>query len=162
MGLCAGTMSLMRLALYQPEIAANAGAMLRLAACFGVAVDLIEPAGFLLDDKRFRRAGMDYIDRVSLTRHASWDAFRAGRTGRLVLLTTKAGLAHHHARFSPGDVLLVGRESAGVPAPVHEVADLSVRIPMRGEARSFNVALAAAIVLAEALRQTESFPETSE
>ncbi len=148
----------MRLALYEPDIAPNAGAMMRLAACLGVAVDLIEPAGFVLSDARFRRAGMDYLDRLALVRHVSWAAFDSGRQGRLVLLTNSAPLAHHAAAYRPDDILLVGRESAGVPDAVHDAADLRVRIPMRQGLRSINVALAAAIVLGEALRQTALWP----
>lgn len=148
----------MRLALYQPDIAPNAGAMMRLAACLGIAVDLIEPAGFVLSDARFRRAGMDYLDSLNLVRHVSWDAFQAARTGRLVLLTTAASLPHHAAVYRADDVLLVGRESAGVPDAVHRAADLRIRIPMRQGLRSINVALAAAMVLGEALRQTALWP----
>ena len=149
----------MRLALYQPDIAPNAGAMMRLAACLGVAVDLIEPAGFVLSDARLRRSGMDYLDRLTLERHVSWDAFRAGRApGRLILLTTRADLPYYSAQFAADDTLLVGRESAGVPQAVHDAADLSVRVPMGQGMRSLNVALAAAMVLGEALRQTGCWP----
>ena len=149
----------MRLALYQPDIAPNAGAMLRLAACLGVAVDVIEPAGFVLGDARLRRAGMDYLASVELRRHVSWAAFEAGLAGRLVLLTTAGAVALPQARFRPDDVLLVGRETSGAPGAVHARADLRVRIPMRQGMRSLNVALAAAIVLGEALRQTGLWPE---
>jgi tRNA (cytidine/uridine-2'-O-)-methyltransferase len=148
----------MRLALYQPDIAPNAGAVLRLAACLGVAVDLIEPAGFVLGDARLRRAGLDYLDTVALCRHRSWDDFQAARHGRLVLLTTRGALAHHRVAYRATDVLLLGRETAGVPEAVHDAADLRVRIPMRQGMRSLNVALAAAIVLGEALRQTGFWP----
>lgn len=149
----------MRLALYQPDIAPNAGAMMRLAACLGVAVDLIEPAGFVLSDSRFRRAGMDYLDRLALERHASWEAFQARPRGRLVLLTTHGAVLHHRVAYRPDDTLLFGRESAGVPDAVHDAADLRVRVPMRQGMRSLNVALAAALVLGEALRQTQLWPE---
>jgi tRNA (cytidine/uridine-2'-O-)-methyltransferase len=149
----------MRLALFEPDIPQNAGALLRLGACWGVAVDIIEPCGFLLDDRRLRRAGMDYREAASLHRHASWAAFLAGRAaGRLLLLTTKASLPYHRFAFRPDDTLLLGRESAGVPEHVHRTADARLRIPLRPGMRSLNVALAAAIVLGEALRQTEGFP----
>jgi tRNA (cytidine/uridine-2'-O-)-methyltransferase len=146
----------MRLALYQPDIPQNTGAILRLAACFGLPVDLIEPCGFALDDRRMRRAGMDYLEHVDLTRHRSWDAYqaaRAGRTGRLILLTTKGPVPHVACRFERADSLLLGRESAGVPEEVHAAADLRIRIPMRAGLRSLNVAMAAAIVAGEAMRQ---------
>ena len=148
----------MRLALFQPDIAQNAGAMLRLAACLDLPVDLIEPLGFVFGDARLRRAGMDYLDHVAVTRHVSWDAFRARLPGRLVLLTTRAAIPYAEAGFAPTDTLLVGRESAGVPEAVHRAADLGVRIPMRTGLRSLNVALAAAMVLGEALRQTKGWP----
>jgi tRNA (cytidine/uridine-2'-O-)-methyltransferase len=145
----------MRLALYQPDIPQNTGSMLRLAACLGVAVDLIEPCGFVWSDRRLRRAGMDYLEGVALTRHDSWTAFQAGRgPGRLVLLTTHGATPYTEFRFRPTDTLLMGRESAGVPSDVHDAADARLVIPMAGGARSLNVALAAAIVLSEALRQT--------
>lgn len=153
----------MRLALYQPDIPQNTGAMLRLAACFGVAVDLIEPCGFVWSDRRLRRAGMDYLDGVVLTRHASWTAFVESRDagpvrGRLVLLTTAGDRSYAEYEFRSGDTLLVGRESAGVPAEVHAAADARLVIPMRPGVRSLNVALAASIALGEALRQTGSLP----
>jgi tRNA (cytidine/uridine-2'-O-)-methyltransferase len=152
----------MRLALYQPDIPQNTGAMLRLAACFGVGVDLIEPCGFVWSDRRLRRAGMDYLDGVALTRHESWTAFQtalaAQARGRLALLTTSASTPYAEFAFRPGDTLLVGRESAGVPAEVHAAADARLVIPMRPGVRSLNVALAAAIVLGEALRQTGALP----
>ena len=144
----------MRLALYQPDIAQNAGAMLRLAACLGVPVDLIEPCGFVFGDAKLRRAGMDYLEHVDLIRHVSWTAFRPTIPGRLVLLTTKASIVYTEAAFRPDDTLMVGRESAGVPDEVQAAADLRLRIPMRPGLRSLNVALAAAMVLGEALRQT--------
>jgi tRNA (cytidine/uridine-2'-O-)-methyltransferase len=148
----------MNLALYQPDIAPNVGAMLRLAACLGVAVDLIEPCGFPVDDRRMRRAGMDYIDHVRLVRHSSWDAFRRDRAaGRLILLTTTGDCLFPRLAFRPDDTLLVGRESAGVPTDVHAAADLRLRLPMRPGLRSLNVTLAAAMVLSEALRQTDGY-----
>tara|TARA_R110002096_G_scaffold35718_4_gene100450 strand:- start:1084 stop:1545 length:462 start_codon:yes stop_codon:yes gene_type:complete len=150
----------MRLALYQPDIPQNAGTILRLAACMGVGVDVIEPCGFIWDDKRLRRAGMDYLDRVDLARHRSWERFLETRAaGRLVLLTTQGAVRYTEARFSASDTLLLGRESAGVPLDVHQRADLRVRIPLTPVARSLNVALAAAMVLGEALRQTDLLPE---
>ena len=150
----------MRLALYQPDIPQNAGTILRLAACMGVGVDVIEPCGFIWDDKRLRRAGMDYLDQVDLARHRSWAQFLEARpTGRLVLLTTQGAVRYTEAQFAATDTLLLGRESAGVPVDVHQRADLRVRIPLTPVARSLNVALAAAIVLGEALRQTDLLPE---
>jgi tRNA (cytidine/uridine-2'-O-)-methyltransferase len=146
----------MRLALYQPDIPQNTGAMLRLAACFGLGVDLILPAGFVLDDARMRRAGMDYIDHVALARHTSWEAYREARRhaeGRLVLLTTQGDLAYTDFAFGGDDTLLVGRESGGVPVEVHDAADARLIIPMQAGLRSLNVAMAAAIVAGEAVRQ---------
>lgn len=152
----------MRLALYQPDIPQNAGALLRLGACLGVAVDLIEPAGFPIDDRRLTRAAMDYFTAADLTRHASWARYVTDRKpGRLVLLTTRAEASHLDFAFRPDDVLLLGRESAGVPAEVRSVCDAEVRVPMRPGLRSLNVALAAALVLGEALRQTKGFPEAA-
>ncbi len=153
----------MRLALYQPDIPPNAGTMLRLAACMGVAVDLIEPCGFPFGARNrprdLRRAGMDYLDRVVLTRHASWPAFLSARQpGRLILLTTRAESAYTGFRFAGDDILLVGRESAGVPEAVHAAADARVSVPMAAGCRSLNVAVAAAMVLGEALRQAGRFP----
>jgi tRNA (cytidine/uridine-2'-O-)-methyltransferase len=149
----------MRLALYEPDIPQNTGAIMRLAACVGVALDLIEPAGFLLGDRRLKRAGMDYLALLDLTRHRSWAAFLESRAPRhrLILLTTKGPVPYHRFVFEPDDILLLGRESAGVPDEVHAAADARVRIPMREGARSLNVALSAAMVLGEALRQTGGF-----
>lgn len=148
----------MNLALYQPDIAPNVGAMLRLAACLGVTVDLIEPCGFPVDDRRMRRAGMDYIDHVRLVRHSSWDSFRRDRgPGRLILLTTAGDCLFPQLTFQSDDTVLVGRESAGVPPDVHQTADLRLRLPMCHGLRSLNVALAAAMVLSEALRQTDGY-----
>jgi len=151
----------MRLALYEPDIPQNAGAILRLGACFGVAVDIIEPCGFVLDDRRLKRAAMDYLAHTAIARHASWTAFRQARPGRLVLLSTKASLPYHRFAFARDDVLLLGRETAGVPPEVADAVDAKVLIPMRPGLRSLNVALAAALVLGEALRQTALLPETS-
>lgn len=152
----------LRLALFEPDIPQNCGAMLRLAACMGIAVDIVEPCGFLLDDRRLRRAGMDYLARVAMRRHASWEHFleaQRRRGGRLLLLTSRADLVYTEARYDRDDTLLVGRESAGAPEAVHCAADLRLRIPMTAGARSLNVALAAAMALGEALRQTGGFPE---
>ena len=148
----------MRIALYEPEIAGNVGAVLRLGACLGVVVDLIEPMGFAWDDARVRRTAMDYIDAVEIERHAGWDAFRAARSGRLALLTTKGTVSLYDAVFEPDDTLLIGKESAGVPADIAAICDLSVRIPIRAEVRSLNLATAAALALGEALRQTGQLP----
>ena len=149
----------MRLALYQPDIPQNTGTMLRLATCLGVGVDLIEPCGFVWDDRRLRRAGMDYLEGVDLFRHESWAAFRAApQAGRLVLLTTSGAIPYADFAFRPSDTLMVGRESAGVPAAVHAAADARVVIPMAPGARALNVAVAAAMALGEALRQTASLP----
>lgn len=149
----------MRLALYEPDIPQNAGALLRLGACLGIAVDIIEPCGFVLGDRRLKRAGLDYRDRAELRRHQSWERFLAEKRGRLVLLTTQGSLAYHRYRFRPDDTLLLGRETAGVPEAVHRAADARLRIPLRAGMRSLNQALAAAIALGEALRQTGQFPE---
>ncbi|MGH6977311.1 MAG: tRNA (cytidine(34)-2'-O)-methyltransferase [Stellaceae bacterium] len=149
----------MRLALYEPDIPQTAGAILRLGASFGVAVDIIEPCGFVLDDRRLKRAAMDYLGRTEIVRHASWAAFRQSRPGRLVLLSTKAHLPYHRFVFARDDVLLLGRETAGVPPEVADAVDARVLIPMRPGLRSLNVALAAALVLGEALRQTSLLPE---
>ena len=148
----------MRLALYQPQIAGNVGAVLRLGACLGVAVDLIEPLGFAWDDRRVARAAMDYIDHVSVTRHADWAAFERQAAGRLVLLTTKGATPLHDIAFRPDDILLFGNEGSGAPAAVHARADARVVVPMAPGPRSLNLATTAAIVLAEALRQTGGWP----
>ena len=148
----------MRIALYEPEIAGNVGAVLRLGACLGVAVDLIEPMGFAWEDARVRRTAMDYIDAVEIERHAGWAAFRVARPGRLVLLTTKGTTSLYDAAFAPDDILLIGKESAGVPAAVAAHCNLAVRIPIRAAVRSLNLATAAALALGEALRQTGQLP----
>jgi tRNA (cytidine/uridine-2'-O-)-methyltransferase len=148
----------MRIALFEPDIPQNAAAIIRLGACLNVAIDIIEPCGFLFSDAGFRRAGLDYVERAEIVRHPSWEAFYGARTGRLVLLTTKASLAYTALTFTASDTLLLGRESAGVPDFVHEAADERVRIPLKPGLRSLNVAQAAAMVLGEALRQIEGFP----
>ena len=149
----------MRIALFQPEIAGNVGAVMRLGACFGVAVDLIEPMGFAWDDKRVRRTAMDYIDHVAVTRHANFEAFRAtAGEARLVLMTTKSEASLYAFAFRADDILLFGQESAGVPAAVAAAASEAVKIPLRAEVRSFNLATSAAIALGEALRQTQGLP----
>ncbi len=150
----------MRIALFQPDIPGNAGALMRTAACLGVPVDIIGPCGFQLSDKQMRRAGMDYLDRVGLTEHASWRAFQAARppSGRLIGLTTRAGTDYLQFTFRADDILLVGRESAGLPEAVHDACDARVRVPMAAGMRSLNVATALAMVLGEALRQTDGFP----
>ena len=156
----------MRLVLFEPDIPQNTGALLRLGACLGVAVDIVEPCGFLFDDKRLRRAGMDYLEAVEMVRHRSWRAYRAAARnaapGRLLLLTTRGGTRYTDFAFRPGDNILLGRESAGVPEEVHAEADARLLIPMADGIRSLNVALAAAMVLSEALRQTGRFPESSQ
>jgi tRNA (cytidine/uridine-2'-O-)-methyltransferase len=149
------------LALYQPDIPQNAGTIMRLCACLGVEVHVIEPAGFDLSDRTLRRAGMDYLEHVRLMRHLSWQDFeewrrRQGR--RLVLLTTAATRPYADFAYGDADLLLLGRESAGVPEAVHEAADAQLVIPIAAGLRSLNVATAAAMVLGEALRQTDGFP----
>ena len=149
----------MRIALFEPEIAGNVGAVLRLGACMGVAVDLIEPLGFLWDDRRVRRAAMDYIDQVEITRHPGFGAFQGASTGRrLVLFTTGASQSPYDFAFAPDDVLLFGKESAGVPPHVAGACDARLRIPMRPGVRSMNLASSAALALGEALRQTGQLP----
>ena len=149
----------MRIALFEPEIAGNVGAVMRLGACLGATVDLIEPMGFEWDDKRVRRTAMDYIDHVSVTRHADFDAFRATvGSSRLVLFTTKTTRSAYAFEYRADDILLFGKESAGVPQSVSDICDERVRIPLRAEVRSLNLATAAALALGEALRQTGSLP----
>jgi tRNA (cytidine/uridine-2'-O-)-methyltransferase len=158
--------NIMRLALYEPDIPQNAGTMLRLAACLGVAADVIEPCGFILSDSRLKRAGMDYLLQAEIRRHTSWTAFQAWRAEagrihggyRLLLLTTKGDIAYPSFAFAQDDILMVGRESAGVPPEVAHAADARLVIPLRPGLRSLNVATAAAMVLGEALRQTAGFP----
>lgn len=157
----------MRLVLVEPDIPHNAGSLMRLAACLDVGLDIVEPCGFLLDDRRLGRVAMDYAARAEVVRHRSWDAFLAAvaaeRTasppgGRLLLLTTRAAETYGEIDFRPGDRLLLGSESAGAPPAVHAAADRRLRIPMAPGLRSLNVSLAAAMVLGEALRQTQGFP----
>ncbi|MGD9658156.1 MAG: tRNA (cytidine(34)-2'-O)-methyltransferase [Methylocystis sp.] len=158
-------MAPLTLALYQPDIPQNAGTMLRTCACLGVAAAIIGPAGFPTSDRDFRRAGMDYLDHVTIDRHASFAAFedwraaraRAGETRRLLLLSTRATAPYLECDYRQGDILLVGRESAGAPEEVHAAADLALCIPMRKGVRSLNVAVAAGIVTGEALRQLRAF-----
>ena len=149
----------MRIALFEPEIAGNVGAVLRLGACLGAQIDLIEPMGFVWDDKRVRRAAMDYIDHVIIVRHAGFEAFRETLgASRLVLFTTKSAESAYEFSFRADDVLLFGKESAGVPAAVADACHARVRIPMRPEVRSMNLASSAALALGEALRQTGRLP----
>jgi tRNA (cytidine/uridine-2'-O-)-methyltransferase len=149
----------MRLALFEPDIPQNTGTLMRLCACLGVALDIIEPCGFLLTDRNLKRAGMDYLEKLDMTRHASWQAFSQSRPGaRRVLLTTKAATSFLDFSFGRDDILLAGRESAGVPDTVHAACPARVVVPMVNGVRSLNVAVAASIVLSEALRQTGSFP----
>ncbi|MGO4563125.1 tRNA (cytidine(34)-2'-O)-methyltransferase [Rhizobiales bacterium 3FA27D7] len=146
----------LRIALYQPDIAGNTGTILRFAACTGLAVDVIEPAGFDLSDRNLRRAGMDYLEMAALTRHVDWPRFEEWRRSegrRLLLLSTKAVVPYTDFAFAEGDVILFGRESAGVPDTVHDAADARLLIPMQAGARSLNVALSVAMVAGEALRQ---------
>ena len=153
----------MRLALFEPDIPQNAGTILRLAACLGVGVDLIEPLGFALTDARLRRAGLDYLDLAAYARHTSFAAFAAARQAegaRLVLFTTRAAAPYIEFAFRPSDVLLFGRESSGVTDAVRSAADAALCIPLLAGRRSLNVAVAAAMALGEALRQTGGFPKT--
>lgn len=146
---------MIRLALYQPDIPQNVGAAMRLCACLGVPLDIIEPCGFPWDARKIRAAALDYIDHVALTRHLSWNMFHANTDkNRLVLLTTKAAIPYYDVAFQSGDILLAGRESAGVPDEVHDAAHIRVSIPMHGAMRSLNVINASAMVLGEAIRQT--------
>ena len=149
----------MRIALFEPEIAGNVGAVLRLGACLGTAVDLIEPLGFAWDDRRVRRAAMDYIDHVTIVRHAGFEPFKATvGASRLVLCSTKCSQSIYDFRFAADDILLFGKESAGVPLAVADACQARVRIPMQSEIRSMNLAMSAAIALGEALRQTATLP----
>ena len=148
----------MRLCLFEPEIAGNVGAVMRLGACFGVPVDLIEPMGFDWDDKRVRRTAMDYVDHVEVTRHASFEAFRAATPGRLILFTTRGERSPYDFDFLSDDILLFGKESGGVPAEVAAMSSAKLRIPIRPQVRSFNLATSAALALGEALRQTGELP----
>ena len=152
----------MRLALFEPDIPQNAGTLMRLCACLGVPMDIIEPCGFLLTDRNLKRAGMDYLDLLDMTRHMNWESFSAKKPeSRRVLLTTKSAINHADFSFRPDDILIAGRESAGVPEHVHSGCHAHVRVPMVAGARSLNVAVAAAMVLGEGLRQTELYPKTN-
>jgi len=156
---CARYSAAMRLALYQPDQAGNVGTILRLAACLAVPVDIIEPCGFPFSDRALKRAGMDYTEMANVTRHKGWDDFqRRLGDGRLVLLTTGGDLSLPRARFAPDDVLILGSESCGAPAAVHDRADLRIRIPQALGTRSLNIAVAGGIAIAEALRQTDLWP----
>lgn len=154
----------MRLALFQPDIPQNTGTLLRLCACLDVEIDIIEPCGFIFNEKAMRRAGMDYLDFVKYRRHNSWNDFLEYRKnhsedyGRLVLMTTKGAKAFVDFDFEKNDIILMGRESAGVPDGVHNMADARLLIPMNPEARSINMAISAAMALSEGLRQTNLFP----
>ena len=151
----------MRIALFEPDIPQNTGTILRLAACLGLEAHLIEPAGFPVSDRAFRRAGMDYLEQVSITRHASWEAFETWRRQaglRVVLFTTRASKPYLDHEFRAGDILLFGRESAGVPEKVHAAADARLMVPMRPGLRSINVAMTCAMAVGEALRQTRERP----
>ncbi|MEX0345510.1 MAG: tRNA (cytidine(34)-2'-O)-methyltransferase [Rhizobiaceae bacterium] len=152
----ANTVPDFHIALYQPDIPGNTGSILRLAACLGITCEIIEPAGFSLSDRALRRAGMDYLELASLNRHADWDAFEAQRKNgeqRLILLTTKVGHGYTDFDFRPRDILLFGRESAGVPASVHNAVDTRLTIPMPGGGRSLNLAMSVAMVAGEVMRQ---------
>jgi tRNA (cytidine/uridine-2'-O-)-methyltransferase len=149
----------LRIALYAPDIPQNTGTILRLAACLGLEAHIVEPAGFPTSDRAFRRAGMDYLDQVEIVRHVSWDAFetwRAGAAARLILFTTRARRSYLAHTFRLGDILLFGRETSGVPEKVHAAADARLVIPMREGLRSLNVAMAAAMAVGEAIRQTQA------
>ena len=154
----------MRLALFQPDIPQNTGTLLRLGACLDVEVDIIEPCGYIFSEKTLKRAGMDYLDLVKYRRHHSWEHFLQYRAehpeeyGRIVLLTTKASEPYCDLKFQPNDIILMGRESAGVPEEVHQTADARLLIPMNHNARSINVAVSAVMVVGECLRQTQMFP----
>jgi len=150
---------MMRLALFEPDIPQNTGTIMRLCACMGVPLDIIEPCGFMLSDKNLKRAGMDYLDSLDMTKHSSWEAFRQNTAGkRLVLLTTRTDKPFLDFKFEADDILLAGRESAGVPENVHAFCVARVTIPMASGVRSLNVAVACSMVLSEALRQTGLFP----
>jgi tRNA (cytidine/uridine-2'-O-)-methyltransferase len=151
----------MRLALFEPDIAGNAGTIIRLGACLGVAVDLIEPMGFPFGDRAMARAAMDYAAQAEVRRHSDWATFAAATRGRLVLLTTAGATPLWSAEFHRNDVLLLGSESAGVPPSVHAAAGLRVAIPTQAGCRSLNVAVAAAMALGEALRQTRHAPPSA-
>jgi tRNA (cytidine/uridine-2'-O-)-methyltransferase len=148
-----------RIALYQPDQPGNVGTILRLGACLAVPIDLILPCGFPFSDRSLKRAGMDYAVQADVTRHEDWEAFLASAGGRIILFTTRGAARFDEAQFRPGDILLFGSESGGVPQAVHDRADLALRIPQVAGTRSLNLAVAAGIALAEALRQTNGWPE---
>ena len=150
----------MRIALFEPDMPTNTGTIIRLGACMNVAIDIIEPCGFPFGDASLKRAGLDYLPKARITRHASWSAFRAQNRGRLILATTKAAKPYTAVGYRADDTLLFGRESAGVPAEVADAADERIKIPMAEEMRSLNVAVATAMILGEALRQTGAFKES--
>ncbi len=153
---------MIEIALYQPDIAPNAGTILRMCACLGLTCRIIHPAGFVMTDSALRRAGMDYLDKAALVEDASWTAFRAATMGRrAVLLTTKSALPYTQFAFAESDIILMGRESSGVPEEVHAAAEARITIPMHPGLRSLNVALAAAMAAGEALRQLRAFPGTT-
>lgn len=143
----------MRIALHEPDIAGNVGTIIRLGACLGLPVDLIEPMGFTWSARALARAGMDYTEAADVTRHADWNAFRAATRGRIVLATTRGATSLAETCFLPDDILLFGSEGAGVPDSIHAAADLAVRVPMRSGMRSLNIAVSAAIIAGEAMRQ---------
>ena len=148
----------MRIALFQPDIPQNTGTIIRMAVCLGLPVDIIEPCGFVFDDKGLKRAGMDYLEKANLTRHVSWEDFLQNRApGRLILCTTKGSTSYTDFSYRSDDIILMGRESCGAPEEVHQMADGRVRIPMMPEERSLNIALSCAMVTGEAMRQTELF-----
>ena len=149
----------MRVALFQPEIAGNVGAVIRLCACMGTPLDIIEPCGFPFSDRSLKRAGMDYVDGVQLVRHSDWDAFKAAAPGRIILLTTKGDTPLTNAGFVASDTLLFGKESAGVPIDIRAACDVRVVVGMAGGFRSLNLAVTAGIALHEALRQTGELPQ---
>jgi tRNA (cytidine/uridine-2'-O-)-methyltransferase len=151
----------MQIALFQPDIPPNTGTILRLCACLDVTAHIIEPAGFAVSDRAFRRAGMDYLDQVTLIRHDSWEKFETWRREehyRLVLFTTKGAVSYLDFRYSASDILLFGRETVGVPDAVQAAADARLKIPIKSGLRSLNVAMAAAMAVGEALRQTHQVP----
>lgn len=149
----------MELALYQPDIPQNTGTLMRLCACMEIPLNIIEPCGFVMSDKNLKRAGMDYIEQLALVRHTSWEAFKQAKAGkRLILMTTKSDLPFTNFEFMPDDILIAGRESAGVPDDVHHECNFRVTIPMSPTTRSLNIAIASAMILSEGLRQTNGFP----
>jgi len=150
----------MELALFQPDIPQNTGTLMRLCACMNIPLNIIEPCGFVLSDKNLKRACMDYIEHVDLRKHSSWQAFKENNKGkRLILMTTKTDLPYTNFEFTPNDILIAGRESAGAPDYVHNECHAQVTIPMSPDTRSLNIAIASAMILSEALKQTNGFPK---